>query len=171
MFSFILQMKNSKFSNQELQVFIDKASENCYLGEFKKAEIIERQGAFEMEYTDGDWNYRDSFFGFYESAGQELVRLKGIPVWASSYAGGVIEKYIGDEDFFEQLEKFLIKSLSQDGKNILRGPDQFIEGDWRYECNSEGDISQFNGIEYIYHKDEKVFHHRFFGGLIIGKKY
>lgn len=160
------------FTPEELHSFITESSEHCYLGEFKKATIIERPGFFEMDYEKGDFTYRDSFVGYYRSAGQELVRHKLIPVWATQYSGGVIDKFIGNNDFFTQVELFLRTALSKsDDKNVFspRGPVFYTNEEWEYECSWDGDITAFNGVEHIHFKGEQVFYHNFFGGVIIGK--
>lgn len=160
------------FSINQLEKFLKEAFSNCYLGEFKRAETTERSAFFEMEYEDNDWLYRDSFTGFYSSTGQEIIRYKGIPVWSSNYGGGVIEKYIGDAEFFTVLEAFLIKSLSQKENQgfFPRGPKLFEDNDWTYKCDWDGKIESFNGVEEILFNNEKVFEHRFFGGTITGFK-
>jgi hypothetical protein len=156
------------FTLEKLELFLKSSFSKCYLGEFKKASNIQRPSFFEMEYAESDWNYRDSFTGFYSSSGQEIIRYKGNPVWSSSYGGGVTDKYIGNLKFFTKLESFLIESLSQDSGDSfsLRGPELFEKEDWRYICKSDGDMQNFSGIEEIQFKGEKVFEHRFFGGLI-----
>src|SRR5688572_10901083 len=99
------------FTEKELVDFIRESLNNCYLGEMKRAESTERPGAFEMEYSKGDFNYRDSFLGFYTRSGQEVVRYKDKIVWSSNYSGGVTEEYIGNLEFFKKLEIFLRKAL------------------------------------------------------------
>ena len=71
-----------KVEKSKLTKFIETAFTNCYGGEFKRAETRERHGFFEMEYADGKWHYRDSFTGYYRSAGQEIIRYDGKPVWS-----------------------------------------------------------------------------------------
>ncbi len=166
-------MQEAPIDLQSLENFIDVAVKECYLSDFlsKKEPVPERENFFELVHSEGDWHYRDSFTGFYISIGQEIVRYKGRAVWGTSYSGGMREEYIGNLEFFGELETFLRKSLSiPDSESYQpRGPERFEEGDWRYECKWEGDIKEFHGLETIYYKDEEVFYHRFMGGLIIGK--
>jgi hypothetical protein len=46
-----------------------------------------RTGAKDHRYCDGDLVYLDSYFGYFNSAGQEIVHFKGKPVWAMNYFG------------------------------------------------------------------------------------
>ena len=161
----------SKPNTLELEQFVRKAMESCYLGSFTRAKQTERPGFFEMEYLNGDWEYRDSFTGMYVSSGQEVVRFQGIPVWSSSYGGGIAEKYFGKKDFFKEVEDFLRKALSNTGTGSFspRGPKSYSEGDWTYNCEWSGNVSAFSGYETITNQGEEVFSHRFFGGVVIGK--
>lgn len=164
-------MWSFSFTPEELQDFISEASANCYLGDFQKAETQERPGFFEMEYSKGEMRYRDSFVGYYRSTGQEIVRYNDIPIWATNYNGGVIDEYIGNKEFFKELELFLRTALAESDSDDYapRGPKLFVQGDWEYQCTWEGDITAFSGVEHIYFKNEEVFYHNFFGGIIIGK--
>ena len=160
------------FIDETLVNFHKQSILNCYLGDMERAETTERQGFYEMEHKEDDWNYRDSFTGFYVSTGQEIIRFKKQPVWFCNYGGGLIEEYWGDKDFFKELESFLQICLREGidaDKFIPRGQDSHNSDDWGYKCNWEGDISNFSGLEEISYKDKVVFSHRFFGGKIIGK--
>jgi hypothetical protein len=166
-------MQNLPVSENQLNQFIKEALKNCYLGEFKKAEIIQRPGFFEMEYTKGDLNYRDSFTGFYLSAGQEIIRHINMPIWSMSYRGGVVDEYLGDSEFFKNLESFLREAL---GANQIeefspRGPKEYVKGDFLYKSDWTGNIKEFSGVEEIHYKNKKAFYHNFFGGMIVGKDY
>ena len=44
----------------------------------------------DMEFRDGDWMYRDSFFGTQDFIGREVVYYKGKPVWGMAYFGRVL---------------------------------------------------------------------------------
>ena len=153
----------------QLHKFLREASKATYAGDGAKVEPW-RKGFKELEYRDGDWYYRDSYTGFFQSWGQEVVWHKDKPVWNSLYGGGMAEKFHGDRDFAKQTFEFLKKVLRQKESEFQpRGPEKLTEGDWEYKCNMEGDIKNFKGSEKILYKGEVVFTHDFIGGVVISK--
>ncbi|MDQ6985938.1 MAG: DUF5680 domain-containing protein [Candidatus Dojkabacteria bacterium] len=160
--------------NLKLIEFLKKSLNNCYLGDLKKAENIERKGFFEMEFSEDDLNYRDSFIGFYLSTGSEIIREGDRPIWVRNYRGGLIDKYVGNKEIFTELEEFLRKCLKiglQEDGFTPRGPKELKSGDWLYKCNWQGDFNNFKGRETIKLKEEEIFYHDFIGGDIIGKDF
>lgn len=145
--------------------FINRAGKATYVVGGKREEKPERDGFIEWVYSEGDFEYRDSFTGYYRSRGMEVVREKGVPVWSSMYGGGMIE---GREDLAERTFDFLKKAMSADEEDFdsFRGPQNFIDEDWEYRYKQEGDINEFHGYEEIHHKGEMVFWHRIIGGKV-----
>jgi hypothetical protein len=154
---------------EQLNKFLGAASKATYAGD--GAEIAPwRKGFHELEHTSGDWYYRDSYTGHFQSWGQETVWHKAKPAWTSLYGGGMVKKYHGDQEFADQTFNFLKTALSAGEKSESfqpRGPENLEEGDWKYSCKIDGDISKFQGSEIIFYKGEKVFAHDFIGGLVI----
>lgn len=157
------------FSLQDLARFLVKAKKNTYAGGGK--EIASQRPDFkELEFIEGDFEYRDSYFGLYQAPGQEVVRYKGKPVWLMAYSGGMKKQYHKDLDFAEQTFAFLVKALSQvEESKPFRGPDSLKEGDYEYINKVDGDISQFRGRESILYKGEEVFLHDYIGELVVSK--
>ena len=154
---------------QELAEFLVRAKVSTYAGDGKEV-APQRPGFNELEYMEGDLEYRDSYTGFYCAPGQEIVRFKGKPIWSMAYNGGMIKKYQSDEAFSSMTFAFLKEALKMiDKSRPFRGPESFIDGDFEYIDKSEGDITLFNGCEKILYKGEKVFEQRYMGGLILGK--
>ena len=153
----------------ELAQFLVKAKKNAYAGGEKEISP-QRQGFREMEYQVGDWYYRDSFTGFFQAPGQEVVYYKEKPVWAMAYSGGMRKELHGNAVFAKKTFEFLIKCLSQVEENKpFRGPRNFSEGDFSYEMQAKGDITDFSGKEKIFFKGKEVFKQFFIGGVIIQK--
>src|SRR3989304_1980540 len=96
----------------QLHKFLREASKATYAGDGAEAEPW-RKGFKELEYRDGDWYYRDSYTGFFQSWGQEIVWYQDKPVWNSLYGGGMVEEFHGDRDFAKQTFEFLKKALRQ----------------------------------------------------------
>ena len=154
---------------QELAEFLVRAKVSTYAGDGKEV-APQRPGFNELEYREGDFEYRDSYTGFYCAPGQEIVRFKGKPIWSMAYNGGMIKKYQSDEAFSSMTFAFLKEALKMiDKSRPFRGPESFIDGDFEYVDETEGDITLFNGCEKILYRGEKVFEQHYMGGLILEK--
>jgi hypothetical protein len=164
-----------EFTLEQLNDFLGKAALATYAGGSEKIDpltpgFVSRFPGFkELEYKEGDFYYRDSYAGFFRSAGEEVIFHKRKPVWVQHYYGGVESKYLDNEKFARETFIFLKKALSHGEKSAAfqpRGPMELVDGDWKYNCDWKGDISDFNGSEGIFYKNELVFTHKFFGGLL-----
>lgn len=153
-------------NSQKLFAFIDRAGKATYAGGGKPVPNPQRPGFNELVYKEAPWVYRDSYTGFTRSGGQEIVYYKDKPVWWSGYGGGMTA---GNKSLAGETFSFLKTCLSQDepGFDSLRGPRKFVQGDWKYAYNQEGDVTDFYGLEQIYCKDKLVFFHRAVGGILI----
>jgi len=158
-----------KINLKELAIFLVKAKSQAYAGEGK--EILSQRPDFkELEFSEGDYDYRDSYAGFFFAPGQEVVRFKGKPIWAMAYSGGMLQEYHGDVTFAKQTFTFLKKCLLRiQVARPLRGPEKFQEGDFEYKDTSKGDLSDFSGTEHIFYRGKEVFRQQYIGGLIISK--
>ena len=148
----------------QLQAFIKRAASNTYASGAQSVSNPQRPGFEELTFEEGDFSYRDSYTGQYRSWGTELVRFKDKPVWNSLYGGGMVE---GKENLDHETFQFLQKAFLKRPEDSFRGPEELIEGDFKYTYKQEGDISLFTGYEEIRYKGELVFFHRINGGLIV----
>lgn len=154
---------------KELAKFLVKAKIGSYAGDGSEVEP-QRPDFRELKFIEGDWEYRDSYYGFYMAPGQEIVRFRGIPVWHMAYSGGMVKVYQGDFDFSKQTFEFLKKALKLVKEDKpYRGPENLKEGDYEYTSKVEGDIDWFKGNEKILFKGEVVFKQDYIGGLVIDK--
>ncbi len=156
---------------KHLNKFLGKASKETYAGGGGKVDEPWRKGFNELEYTDGDWCYRDSYTGFLRSWGQEVVWHKDEPYWMCLYGGGMLGEYM-NSSFANETFSFLKKALSAGDKEDRfqpRGPKDFAEGRWKYHCEVTGGIEKFDGHEEISCDGNVVFTHDFVGGLIISQ--
>ena len=159
----------NKTDLEQLADFLVKAKVAAYARNGKELES-ERKDFKELEYSEGDLYYRDSYVGVYRAPGQEVVRENGKPIWIMSYDGGMVEKYYGNTEMTGQAIGFLKEALKAITPDIpYRGPKELIKDDWRYVNEIEGDIKSFRGNEKIFHKDELVFEQNYIGGLVVGK--
>lgn len=157
-------MVRRPYTNRELYEFIDRAGKATWAGGGEKI-TPERAGFDELEYSEGDFYYRDSYTGYTKSRGMEVVRYKDQTVWAAGYGGGMVD---GKESLENECFTFLKKAMSTDeeGFQSFRGPHNFKDGDWEYSYTQEGDVLEFSGSEEIKYKGELVFYHKMIGGII-----
>lgn len=154
---------------KELSKFLVKAKVQTYAGDGK--EIAPQRTDFrELEFKEGDWEYRDSYSGFYFAPGQEIVRFQGKPVWNMAYNGGMLAQYHSDFAFAKKVYAVLKEALRLVKESRpFRGPNKLKKEDFEYVDNSEGDITSFKGTEKIFYKGKEVYKQDYIGGLIIGK--
>jgi hypothetical protein len=160
------------FTLEQLNKFLAKAALAAYAGGGPEVDP-EEPGFKELEYKEDDWRYLDSYCGFFQSWGREVVWYKNMPIWNQLYGGGMGEKCRTDGEFEHKTFDFLKKALSAGEKQKTfqpRGPRSFKNDDWSYVCNWKGDIAKFSGHEEIFYKNEVVFTHNFIGGLVESKK-
>ena len=155
---------------KELNSFLGKAAMSTYAGGSGSKVDPENLCFVNLEFKQGDWYYKDSYTGFFQSWGREVIWYKGKPVWTQIYGGGMVKQLQNDTAFAHRTFDFLKKALSAGEKKEKfqpRGPKQFKYGDWKYVCRVKGDITKFEGHEKIFFKNNIVFTHDFLGGLII----
>ena len=152
-------------NNDQLFAFIQKAGRATYASSGVESTAYDAEGFKTLRYSEGDFEYTDTYTGFYKSRGQEIVRYQDKPVWIASYGGGMTVK---DPDFAIQTFGFLKKAfLTEDSSfRSFRGPAHLNSGDWSYTYTQEGMVEEFSGYEEIKHKNELVFFHRIIGGLV-----
>ena len=154
---------------KELNIFLGKAASATYAGGGPEVDP-EEPGFKELEFRKGKWRYRDSYTGFFQSFGRETVWFNKKPFWMQIYGGGMEKNFRHNARFAHQTFTFLKKALSAGEKQKKfqpRGPKKFVDGDWKYICQWQGDIIKFEGKEKILFKKKIVFTHDFLGGLSI----
>ncbi|REJ25220.1 MAG: hypothetical protein C6P37_14945 [Caldibacillus debilis] len=122
-------------------------------------------GSRQLEYREGDYFYRDIYFGMGFFAGQEVVYIKDKPVWSMCYAGGV-EKGL-EHRLAKAVYAFLRKALRNAGhEQPYRGPVRFAEGEWIYRNGFSGGLEWFAGEETIALSGKTVYRLHYSGGFI-----
>lgn len=112
-----------EFTLEKLNNFLGKAALATYAGGGEKVDpsipgFVSRFPGFkELEYKEGDFYYRDSYAGFFRSAGEEVIFYKGRPVWVQHYYGGMEPEYFKNEKFARETFTFLKKALSHGEKS------------------------------------------------------
>jgi hypothetical protein len=124
------------------------------------------QGAHQMEYVEGDFLYRDIYFGDDFFSGQEVVYLAAAPVWSMCYAGGWTTA-LTESDEAGRVGGVLQASLRLvPGEYPYRGPLLYRDGLYTYTNMPEGDVSRFWGMERIALEGSVLYELRYCGGRL-----
>jgi len=147
---------------KQLRKFLVKAKINTYASGTKAAVL--RDGSKELVFSEGNLSYRDRYFGENPFIGQELVFYKHKSLWGMNYYGyAAPSKNVSLKDLYA----FLREALKRvDEETPFRGPKYYRYGFFKYINNVKGDISQFDGIEKIFYKENEVYKLLYHGGFI-----
>lgn len=155
---------------ENLGEFIIEAGKNGWAAEAPKVETPQRPGFKELAYQRDEWEYRDSYAGYYMGPGSSVVYYKERPVWYMSYGGqGQDQRYY---DLAKATYVFLRKALMHPHPKLpVRGPLSYEnpESNKMYWFDFEGDLSCGSWSELILDNHVQVFSQRGDVGLIIDK--
>ena len=148
---------------KQLSKFLVKAKINTYasFGETGKEILVD--GSKEFSFEEGEFRYRDRYFGSGSFIGEEIVFQNGKAIWGMNYYGGDVSNIIPSEKIYDFLKEAL-KKVTED--KPFRGPDNFRKDDFEYINKPEGIVKQFSGQENILYKGELVHKVNYHGGLI-----
>jgi len=146
-----------------LKKFLVKAKKSTYATEGEENERRLEDGAKELTYEEGEFKYRDRYYGFDPFGGEEVVWNNGKPVWTMEYRGRTTESKAPSKEIY----KFLRKALREvKGDKPFRGPENFEKGQFKYTNRVKGDIKEFKGTERILYKGKKVYKLYYHGGEV-----
>jgi hypothetical protein len=156
-------MKNS-FDLQELIKFIVKAKTVTYVGSGMPAPAC-RLNSHDLEFIDGSFTYRDSYFGGQNFLGEEAVWYQDQPVWGENYYGEVLRTDLIDAAGAGGMIKRALSAMYAEGRFL--GGFRFEWQDLVYTDRNEGDVSSFQGVEEILRGGVAVYRLHYHGGTII----
>lgn len=151
-------------TNEHLAQFLVAAKRATYASRGDNASVTPLlSGSRQLEFQLGSVLYRDIYFGFTFFVGQETVYENEKPIWAMSYAGGMMDANAAVEAVY----KFLQFALRQvDVANPYRGPGLIRGEGFQYTCQTNGALENFWGIERISQNRGIVYELRYHGGHI-----
>jgi hypothetical protein len=152
----------------DLSAFLVEAKCRTYAGLDDDATVSTPiiAGSKQLEYSDGELNYRDIYFGIAYLVGQEVVTADQQAIWSMSYAGGLSPDVTEPEKALE-IYAFLRRALLRVGEERpFRGPSRFEDGGYCYVDASEGGVSEFHGAEEIYLQGTRVYGLHYAGGVL-----
>jgi hypothetical protein len=147
----------------ELNLVVVAAKQASYVGGGVKA-ASSRPGSHDLVWEEGDWRYRDSYFGGTNFIGQETVWRGAQPVWAMNYYGFILRPDLIDGQRAGETIKAALSAMYAQGRFLggfaWSGP----HGD--YVDQSSGDVGHFFGREVILVDAVEAYGLHYCGGLI-----
>jgi hypothetical protein len=124
------------------------------------------QDSKQLEYSEGEFLYRDIYVGLFHFVGQEIVYFNKRAVWSLSYAGGMCEEV--EKSAIKPVYSFLRQALTAVPEHLpLRGPALFEREAMRYTFRCDGTIERFSGLEEIYRDDQCSYRLHVAGGRLL----
>ena len=149
-------------NKKSLKEFLQKAKKKTFASVIALPRINFDKSK-EYVYKDGDWVYKDKYFGSVVDTGQELVFYKERLVWSMSYRGGMIK---GKENLSRKCFSFLKKCLRNAPLDFpVRGPTCYEKGDFKYKNSWKGNLEDFIGEEMISFKGKQIYFRNYLGGM------
>ena len=150
----------------EIYEFLINAKKGTYANGDVSKMSSSRVGSNDYEYSDGKFVYHDTYFGGTCFMGEEVVYSDSIPIWGMNYYGVTLDESLSEEAVDMVLRPALML-VGTDNILPVRGPREFINGDFKYNFDVDGDLNFFNGIETVYKNDSKVYVLKCHGGRIV----
>jgi len=146
-----------------LREFLVKAKARGYATKGESDELELADGGKELSYHEGEYTYRDRYYGFNPFVGEEVVWQDGHVVWAMNYYGRVTGGSISSIDVYRFLQKAL-REVEPD--RPFRGPRTFADSQFEYRDENEGDLEYFFGSERILRSGLEIYHLTYHGGRV-----
>jgi len=149
-----------------LAAFLVQAKVNTYAAGGGGGARLLADGCKELEFQQGDFAYRDRYFGSNPFVGEEVVLHGGRVVWAMNYYGAVS----ADDVPADLVYQFLCRALGQvEEGRPFRGPRLFLEDDFEYHDESQGTVERFTGVETILERGREIYRLVYHGGAVKGE--
>jgi uncharacterized protein DUF5680 len=147
----------------ELNAFIVRAKAATYVGDGEPVTPC-RLESHDLRFSDGEWEYLDSYFGGRDFIGEEVVYFAGKPVWAMNYYGRILNDDLLTGAQAGQMIKASLSRMYEQGRFL--GGFEHVEQDLIYVDASEGSPDGFHGREFIRREQEIAYELVYHGGLI-----
>lgn len=143
--------------------FLVEAKRNTYASESPiNASVPILESSRQLQYSSGNFLYRDIYFGSERFSGIEVAYEGKVPIWTMVYSGGMLSP-----TYSAAVYAFLKKALREVSTEFpVRGPKAFKEGLFTYENHFNGSTERFHGEEYILSEGVEVYQMNYHGGLI-----
>lgn len=149
-----------------IREFLIDAKKQTYANDKVEKVVSSRIGSKDYEYKNGNFVYHDTYFGGTKFIGEEVVYLDNEVYWGMNYYGVTLDESLGEEAMDKALRPALMLVGEDDDVIPVRGPSEFINGEYKYTFHVDGDLDYFSGIETIYKNNKKIYELKCSGGLI-----
>ncbi len=155
---------NRSIEIKELTDFLHEANKHSYANKEAEKTASSRLNSEDYHFEKDNLIYHDIYFGSRDFIGEEIVYKNEKPVWGANYFGFIIDDEANEKDVYD----FLREALMQEYDDIIpvRGPKEFVDGDWAYRFSTSGGLENFVGQEEILLKDKIAYICRVNGGFI-----
>jgi len=152
--------------SEALPGFILRAKRATYAAQGDDATVTPLlPGSRQLEYREGDWFYRDVYFGMAGFAGLEIIHEANDPRWSMAYAGGVIAG--ASRAQMGQVYAFLRSALQRGTLEApFRGPSRYESFGYEYVNEWRGTVEDFSGAELIRRDGGVVYRLTYAGGSV-----
>jgi hypothetical protein len=153
-----------KFDIEEISNFLKEANKSTYANKDASKAASTRLRSDDYHFENGDLIYHDTYFGSRDFIGEEVVYKKEVPIWGANYYGYIFSETTNEKELYG----FLRKALMQEYADTIpvRGPEEFVSGEWKYMNKVEGGLERFTGVEEILRSGELLYRCNYHGGLI-----
>lgn len=152
--------------NQDLVNFLIEAKKQTYANAKVEKSASTRVGSHDYEYSSGIMTYHDTYFGGTRFMGEEVVYLEGdTSIWGMNYYGITLDESLSEEAMDRALRPALMQ-VGLDDIIPVRGPKEYVDGEYKYVFQVFGDIDCFEGEESIYKNGVKIYRLKCHGGTI-----
>ena len=149
-----------------LKEFLIKAKKQTYANENIEKQKSSRNGSHDYEYSSNNMIYHDTYFGGINFMGEEVVYEENdTPIWGMNYYGITLDQTLSEQAVDKALRPALMQ-VGSDDTIPVRGPQEYINGDYKYIFNVSGNLDYFEGEETIYKNGKKVYILKCHGGVI-----
>lgn len=147
----------------KLEQFLVKAKVSAYANAGEGGEGILADGCKELTYQEGEFKYRDRYFGWNPFVGEEAVWQGEQLVWAMNYYGLVFDEVVPAG----QVYAFLQQAMNQVAEGRpFRGPCTLRKDDYEYFDESNGNVDRFTGVERILYRGQEIYRLNYHGGRV-----
>jgi hypothetical protein len=147
----------------ELHAFIVRAKRMTYVGSGQKL-LPYRLGSHDLQFTEGDWAYHDSYLGENDFIGQEAVYYQYKVAWAMNYFGRITDPARMTSAEAGAMIKTSLSRMYAEGRFL--GGFEHTENGLTYVDTNNGDFQFFTGREWIQRDGRTVYELVYHGGLI-----
>ncbi len=153
-------------NSEEFLEFLVKAKKGTYANGDASKSSSSRLLSKDYHYEDGNFTYHDTYFGGVKFMGEEVVYYNDNILWGMNYYGVTLDSSLTEEVMDKVLRVALMKVGEDKSVIPVRGPKEFINEDYLYTFNVDGDMENFVGIEQIYKDDKLIYELKCHGGII-----